>query len=121
MRTRYLRVAVPAALCAALIVPAVGYGHAAIKSFSPKRGSVVSRDLKYVRINFESRIAGGRISVRNASGTKVSRGDGGVVRGGRQLRTRLNGGLRAGRYSASARYVNTDGHVQTKSWSFRLR
>jgi methionine-rich copper-binding protein CopC len=51
----------------------------------------------------------------------VSRGRGSVVNRGRQIRARLNGGLRAGRYSASVRWVSGDGHVQTKSRTFRLR
>jgi methionine-rich copper-binding protein CopC len=121
MRTRHLRAAIPAALCAALVLPATSFGHAAIKSYSPKRGSTVDRDLKFVRATFEERVIGGSIAVRNARGSKVSRGDGSLVRGGVQLRTRLNSGLRAGRYTASVRWVSDDGHVQTKSWSFRLR
>ena len=40
-----------------------------------------------------------------------------AARSGRVLRS----GLRAGRYTATARWLDTDGHVQSKSWSFRLR
>jgi copper resistance protein C len=120
MNTRHLPAAA-LAIVALLAVPASSFAHAEIKSYSPKRGSTVSRDLKSVRVTFEERVIGGSLSVRSAGGAKVSRGSGTLVNGGRQLRARLNGGLRPGRYTASTRWVSDDGHTQTKSWSFRLR
>ena len=48
-------------------------------------------------------------------------GDGDVVRSDRELRARLRSSLRAGRYTATMRVLNTDGHVTTGTWSVRLR
>ena len=121
MRPGNLQAALVTVACAALVMPASSFGHAGIESYTPKRGSVTDRDLRYVRLTFAARIAGGSIVVRTAGGRQVSRGRGSLVRDGRQLRARLEDGLRAGRYTASARQVHTDGHVLETSWSFRLR
>ncbi len=51
----------------------------------------------------------------------VSRGDGTVVKRKRQVRVRLRSGLRAGRYTGTVRWLSPDGHIQSKSWTFRLR
>ena len=51
----------------------------------------------------------------------MSRGSGRVVSKHRAVRARLKTGLKKGRYTATARWLDTDGHVETKSWSFRLR
>ena len=51
----------------------------------------------------------------------MSIGDGSVVSRHRVLRVRLKGSLARGRYRASMRVLNTDGHVTVKSWSFNLR
>jgi methionine-rich copper-binding protein CopC len=121
MSTRHLRAASAAAVCAALILPATSLGHAEIRSYSPKPGSTVARDLEFARVTFEERVLGGRIAVRNARGKQVSHGTGSLVHDGTQLRARLVGGLGPGRYAGSVRWVSDDGHVQTKTWSFRLR
>jgi methionine-rich copper-binding protein CopC len=63
----------------------------------------------------------GTLIVRTAAGTKVSRGEGRLVLDDRRLRARLNSGLRAGGYRATVRWLSSDGHVQSKTWSFRLR
>ena len=107
--------------CIALSLPASSFAHAGIKSYSPKPGSAVSRDLAAARITFKSRITDGKLLVRKASGTKVSRGSGRVVSKHRAVRALLKTGLTAGRYRATVKWLNTDGHVETKSWSFRLR
>ena len=49
--------------------------------------------------------------MRTASGTKVSRGEGRLRRGDRQLRARLKAGLNAGGYRATVRWLSSDGHV----------
>jgi methionine-rich copper-binding protein CopC len=121
MHHGYMRLAAATAACAALAVPASSYAHAGIKSYSPKPNSSVSRDLAAVRITFKARISDGNLTVKSASGKKVSRGSGSVVSKHRAVRARLNSGLRAGRYTATAKWLDTDGHVETKSWSFRLR
>ena len=120
MPRKHLVAAVLATACLGLTLPASGYAHAGIKSYSPKPGSRVSRDLSAVRITFKARITDGKLSVRR-SGTKVSRGPGRVVAKHRAVRALLVSGLRAGRYRATAKWLDTDGHVETKSWSFRLR
>ena len=109
-----------ATVCAALLAPAPSLAHTSIRSKSPKPGSTVDRDLRAVRVNFRGAIPDGELIVRTA-GTKVSRGEGRLVRDGRRLRARLKSGLRAGGYRATVRWLSSDGHVQSKTWSFRLR
>ena len=121
MSTRPAQAAALAAACAALAIPPAAHAHTGVKSYSPKRGSTVARDLSVVKVTFKGRIADGELTVRTAGGKKVSRGEGRVVRNDRRLRARLRGGLRSGRYKATLRALHTDGHVMTKSWSFHLR
>jgi methionine-rich copper-binding protein CopC len=109
-----------AAACAALAAPAAA--HTSIKSVSPKRGATADVGLRAVKVVFRGSIPDGELTVRSAAGAKVSRGEGRLVRGDKQLRARLlRSGLKAGRYSATVRWLSSDGHVQSKSWSFRLR
>ena len=107
--------------CAALAVPATAAAHTPIKSTSPKSGAGADRGLRAVKVTFTGSIPDGQLAVRTAGGTKVSRGEGRLVRGDRQLRARLRSGLGAGSYRATVRWLSSDGHVQSKSWSFRLR
>lgn len=108
------------ALAAALLAAAPAAAHVTVKSYSPKRGATVSRGLERVKVTFHGRIADGKLTVRKSNGTKVSRGSGAVVGRDRVLRARLKGGLGRGRYWASMRVLHNDGHVTTKTWSFRL-
>jgi methionine-rich copper-binding protein CopC len=110
-----------AGVCAALVAPAASFAHTPIKSVSPKAGATADRDLRAVKVSFRGAIPDGELTVRTASGTKVSRGDGRLVRDDRELRVRLKAGLRAGSYRATVRWLSSDGHVQSKSWAFRLR
>ena len=110
-----------ATLCAALLAPAPSLAHTSIRSKSPKAGSTVDRDLRAVKVNFRGAIPDGELIVRTARGTKVSRGEGRLVRDDRRLRARLKSGLHAGGYRATVRWLSSDGHVQSKTWSFRLR
>jgi methionine-rich copper-binding protein CopC len=107
------------AACAALAAPAAA--HTSIKSVSPKSGATADRALRSVKVVFRGSIPDGELTVRSAAGTKVSRGEGRLVRGDKQLRARLRSGLKAGSYRATVRWLSSDGHVQSKSWSFRLR
>jgi methionine-rich copper-binding protein CopC len=120
MHRTHIVAAALAAACIALALPASSSAHAGILSYSPKPGSTVARDLSSVRIRFKARINDGNLSVKR-SGTKVSRGSGRVVSKHRAIRALLVSGLKAGRYTATAKWLDTDGHVETKSWSFRLR
>jgi methionine-rich copper-binding protein CopC len=115
-----LIVAALAISCIALSLPASSFAHAGIKSYSPKPGGSAARDLAAVRITFKARITDGKLTVTK-SGTKVSRGSGRVVSKHRAVRALLKTGLKKGRYTATAKWLDTDGHVETKSWSFRLR
>jgi methionine-rich copper-binding protein CopC len=108
------------ATAATLALPASAGAHASIKSYSPSPGSSVSRSVSLVKVSFKSRISDGNLTVERG-GTTVSRGEGTVARRHRQVRVRLKSGLRAGRYSATVRWLSPDGHVQGKTWSFRIR
>jgi hypothetical protein len=47
--------------------------------------------------------------------------EGRVVNRKRTVRTRLRGGLGRGTYKATVSALHTDGHVMTKSWTFKLK
>ena len=80
-----LRHAVGAATaCAALAAPAAAVAHTPIKSTSPKTRATVDRGLRAVEVMFRGSIPDGQLTVRTASGTKVSRGEGRLVRGDRE-------------------------------------
>jgi methionine-rich copper-binding protein CopC len=111
--------AATAAACAVLAAPAAA--HTPIKSVSPKSGAIADRGLRAVKVVFQGSIPDGELTVRTATGKKVSRGEGRLVRGDHQLRARLRSGLTSGSYRATVRWLSSDGHVQSKSWSFRLR
>jgi methionine-rich copper-binding protein CopC len=115
-----LPAAAVAATFAALALPPAALAHTPIKSYSPKPNSTADRDLHYVRVNFAASIEDAKVTVKSSGGTTVSRGGTALVRDGRQARVRLRSGLSAGRYRASVKWLSSDGHVQTKSWFFRL-
>jgi methionine-rich copper-binding protein CopC len=115
-----MRVALIATLLA-LVVAAPAGAHVGVKSYSPKRGATVARSLERVKVTFKGRITDGKLTVRNADGTKVSIGEGTVVSGKRAVRARLKSGLKKGRYTASMSVLHTDGHVMNKSWNFKLK
>ncbi len=110
---------VVAGVAAALALPASAAAHTGIKSRSPAPGTTVSKSITYVKVNFEGRISDATLVVKR-SGTKVSRGDGSLADRNRQVRARLTS-KRSGRYSATVRWLSSDGHVLSKSWSFRIR
>jgi methionine-rich copper-binding protein CopC len=114
------RIVVALAATLALALPASAAAHTPIKSHSPKRGSTVSRSLSVVKVNFKGRISDANLTVRRGDDT-VSRGDGRMARRNKQVRVRLESGLRAGGYSATVRWLSRDGHVLGKTWSFRVR
>jgi methionine-rich copper-binding protein CopC len=115
-----MRVAV-VATAVALATAAPAAAHVGVKSYSPKRGSTVSRSLERVKVTFKGRITDGKLTVRDADGDKVSIGRGKVVNGKRAVRARLKGGLARGTYRASMSVLHTDGHVMNKSWTFKLK
>jgi len=114
------RLLIVAGVCAGLALPASAAAHTGIKSRSPAPGATVSKSsITYVKVNFEGRISDATLVVKR-SGTKVSRGDGSLANRSRQVRARLTS-KRSGRYSATVRWLSSDGHVLSKSWSFRIR
>jgi methionine-rich copper-binding protein CopC len=110
-----------AVLAATLVAAAPASAHVGVKSFSPGRGASVPRSLEVVKVTFKAKITDGKLTVRNANGTKVSKGEGSVINKQHAVRTRLDGGLSKGRYKATYSVLNTDGHVITKSWNFNLK
>lgn len=85
-----------AAMCAGLLAPAASFAHTPIRSVSPKAGATADRDLRAVKVSFRGAIPDGELTVRTASGAKVSRGEGRLVQDDRVLRARLKSGLGAG-------------------------
>jgi len=114
------RLAAAAVVAAALAMPAAAAAHVGIQSYSPKPGSRSAKSLSRVKVTFDARVTDAKLTVVRGTAT-VSRGDGTVVKRKRQVRVRLQSGLRAGRYTGTVRWLSSDGHVQSKRWSFRLR
>jgi methionine-rich copper-binding protein CopC len=116
MRTRLIPVA---GACAALTLPASAAAHTGIESRSPGPGRTVSKSVNVVKVDFEGRIGDATLVVERG-GTKVSSGDGTLADRNRQVRARLTS-KRSGRHSATVRWLSSDGHVLSKTWSFRIR
>ena len=116
MRRRPIAIAVA---CTVLAFPAGASAHTGIDHTSPRAGSTVSHSLSVVKVFFEGRISDATLVVKR-SGSKVSRGDGTLADRGRQVWARLRSS-RSGRYSATVRWLSRDGHVLSKTWSFRIR
>ena len=114
------RLATTAGACALLAFPPGAAAHTGISSRSPGPGKTVSKSsLTYVKVNFEGRIGDATLVVKR-NGTRVSRGDGSLANRSRQVRARLTS-ERSGRHTATVRWLSSDGHVLSKSWSFRIR
>ena len=90
----------------------------ASESRSPGSGATASARIAAVKATFGARIADGTRGRR--ARRKVSKGDGKLIKQ-RKLRAGLKPGLGAGRYTATVRWLSNDGHVQSSSWSFKLR
>jgi methionine-rich copper-binding protein CopC len=113
------RLPIVVAVSAALALPASAAAHTGIESRSPGPGSSVSKAITFVKVDFEGRISDATLVVRRG-GTKVSRGDGALADRNRQVRARLTS-KRSGRHSATVRWLSRDGHVLSRTWSFRIR
>jgi methionine-rich copper-binding protein CopC len=79
----------------------------------------VSKSVSLVKVTFRARISDANLTVTR-NGAKVSRGTGHMARRNRQVRARLSS-VRSGRHRATVRWLSRDGHILTKSWSFRIR
>jgi len=104
----------------ALATAAPAAAHVGVKSYSPKRGSTVSRSLERVAVTFKGRITDGKLTVRGGNGNKVSIGSGSVAGGKRTIRVRLRDGLAKGRYKATFIVKQTAAYEMTRSWNFNL-
>jgi copper resistance protein C len=113
------RPATVAGACALLAFPAAAAAHTGIDRTTPRAGSTVSRSLTVVKVEFEGRISDATLVVRR-NGSKVSSGDGTLADRNRQVRARLRT-TRSGRHTATVRWLSSDGHVLSKTWSFRVR
>ena len=109
-----------AVVVAALALPASAQAHTGIRSYSPERGSTRSDELSLVKVRFRSRVSDAELTVER-NGEKVSRGDGRLVRDDREARTRLRSNPRDGTYRATVRWLSRDGHVQSDTWTFKVR
>ncbi len=116
MRSRLVTVA---ATCAALAIPASAAAHTGIDRVTPRSGATASSSLSVVTVFFEGRVSDATLVVRR-DGTKVSRGDGTLADRSREVRARLRSS-RAGRHTAAVRWLSRDGHVLSRTWSFRIR
>ena len=114
------RPVITAGACALLAFPAGAAAHTGIASRSPGPGTTVAKSsLTYVKVNFEGHVGDATLVVRR-NGAKVSRGDGSLANRDRQVRARLTS-KRSGRHAATVRWLSSDGHVLSKTWSFRIR
>ena len=116
MNRRFRTLAVAGAITA-LAAPAA-FGHAEVRRQSPRPGTTVPRSLSTVSITLSEGVLGGKLVVRDAHGTKVSRAST-LVNDKRTLRARLKS-LHTGKYTAKASWLADDGDKQTKRWSFRV-
>lgn len=108
-----------ASACALLAFPSAAAAHTGIDHTTPRAGSIVSRSLSVVKVEFEGRISDATLVVRR-NGSQVSRGDGTLADRNRQVQARLRSS-RSGRHSATVRWLSRDGHVLSRTWSFRIR
>jgi methionine-rich copper-binding protein CopC len=121
MITRLPHRAALVAVAVSLALPAGAAAHAGVKSRSPKAGGSASRSLGAGRVTFTDRVLDANLTVRTAAGGVVSIGSGSLNSRKTRIRVRLRGGLAAGRYRATVRFLADDGHAQQSSWGFRLR
>ena len=114
---RGIRTLALAGAITALAAPAA-LGHAEVTKLSPKAGSTVPRSLTVVKITLSEGVLGGKLVVRDAGGTKVSKASS-LVNGRRTFRAGLKT-LRKGRYTAKATWLADDGDKQHKTWHFSV-
>lgn len=106
---------------ALLLIPAAAASaHAEIKSLSPKPGAVKSTSLRHVKATFEEAIVSGTLVVRH-HGKKASKGKAKYIKAKAGMRAKLKTGLHAGTYKAKMKWLADDGHLERKTWTFKLR
>lgn len=116
------RLAVLAALLAALACPASALGHAQLLGTSPQRGALVERQPGAVVFRFDEPVEGnfGAVRVYDAGGGRVDEGDAFHPGGeGSRIGVHLKPGLR-GSYTATYRVVSADGHIVSGGFVFSV-
>lgn len=99
----------------------VAFAHMKITARNPAANASVKKTLAAVTITFNQQVKSGTLTVKNAAGTKVSVGTGGIdPRNVKRLSVALKKSLAAGTYKATWTAKGPDGHTQTGSWSFKL-
>jgi copper resistance protein C len=103
--------------------PSPAGAHAALVAASPARRATVPEPPRHVELTFSERLEGAyaRLTVENAGGTRVDRGDAALASAdGRRLRVSLPP-LEPGTYTVRFRVLSVDGHVIESSFVFTVR
>ncbi|MCB0880078.1 MAG: copper resistance protein CopC [Thermoleophilia bacterium] len=110
------------ALVLLVITAATAIAHVTVVSRTPTPNGVLKRSPTTASTTFSGEIKKGTIKVFDAKGKKVSRGNGAKdPRNVRRVSTRLNSGLKNGRYVVRWNITAGDGHKQSGSYSFRIK
>lgn len=118
MRRRLLRTLAAFGAAGTVAAPAA-LAHVSLEATSPGKGRTVSR-ARTVTVTFSGSFTTGRLTVTGPGGTVVGRG-GPDPRRTSRLRAELASGLKAGSYKVAWRILDTDGHRQTGTFTFRIR
>ncbi|MGH7313356.1 MAG: copper resistance CopC family protein [Candidatus Rokuibacteriota bacterium] len=106
------------------LVPVGVAGHAFLVKSSPARRAVLTQPPARVDLWFNERLEGAysRLSVVDAEGRRVDRGDGAVGRddGARRLTVSLPP-ITPGTYTVRYRVLSVDGHVVDDAFSFTVK
>lgn len=107
----------------AVAAPTPAGAHAVLVAASPARRATLPEPPPHVELTFSERLeaAYARLSVENARGTRVDRGDATLAPGdGHRLRVSLPP-LEPGTYTVRFRVLSVDGHVVESSFVFTVR
>jgi len=123
MANRTMRRAVAAlaatALAGAMLAPAAP-AHVQIIKTNPSGSAKTTQ--RSVSILFSGPIRSGTLKVFGPDGSKASKGSGGRdPRNVDRLLVGLKSGLKAGTYTAKAKWIAADGHHQEENFSFKLK
>lgn len=109
-----------AALAASALAAAPALAHVHLETTSPGAGKTARTSLRTVTVRFSGSIVTGRLTVTGPGGRLVGSGGRDPRRTSRLL-AELRHGLKPGRYRATWRILDEDGHRQRGSFTFRLR
>jgi methionine-rich copper-binding protein CopC len=108
---------------ALVLVPALGWTHAQLVNSKPARRSVLSRAPDRVTLSFNEPLepAFARVSVWDADGKEVDRGDAQVGPDDPKILSVGLPNLPAGTYAIKFRVLSVDGHVVESEFPFVIR